>query len=483
MSEKHRRREGLRRSARIAVAATAVAAATAAFAGYESREKLGIGKDVDPLHETYLPVVSDRPFDEIRAQDEKEKARFEKRQRQLLERRYELADRPSDVRMAGGRKAVQRGVRVKLPKGSTWEQLASLSPEEIRSQGVWPEGFLPLPHAKHETGGQVIPEDHIETIERLERRSLERFDVDFDLPEHLLPEFPPPIFLTTRPELGDVSQGQLLSIANYYELMHGLLTPVQMEGLRLLLTPFPQQQFNQTEDRKVAEPSLGIACLDCHANGHTNAAFHLNPDTRPHVARFRLDTVSLRGMHNQQIHGSKRSLRSVEDFTEFEQRTAYFDGDQVTAAKKGVNLPDRASQVALMAQMQNLFDFPPAPKLDVFGRLDRARATEQELRGEALFFGKARCGECHPAPFYLDDKMHDLRVDRFYEPHESNGKWIAAVGPIKTFTLRGIKDSPPYLHDGRLPTLDDAVEFFNLVTGVKLSAQEKEDLTAFLLCL
>jgi hypothetical protein len=34
----------------------------------------------------------------------------------------------------------------------------------------------------------------------------------------------------------------------------------------------------------------------------------------------------------------------------------------VIAAKKGVNLPDRASQVAMMAQMQNLFDFPPAPK-------------------------------------------------------------------------------------------------------------------------
>jgi hypothetical protein len=35
-------------------------------------------------------------------------------------------------------------------------------------------------------------------------------------------------------------------------------------------------------------------------------------------------TVSLRGLFDQQIHGSKRSLRSVEDFTEFEFRTAYF---------------------------------------------------------------------------------------------------------------------------------------------------------------
>jgi cytochrome c peroxidase len=54
------------------------------------------------------------------------------------------------------------------------------------------------------------------------------------------------------------------------------------------------------------------------------------------------------------------------------------------------------------------------------------------------------------------------------------------LGPIKSFTLRGIKDSPPYLHDGRLLTLEDTVEFFNLVLGLKLSAQEKTDLVAFM---
>jgi len=314
----------------------------------------------------------------------------------------------------------------------------------------------------------------------LEKRSLKRFDVEFDLPDHLMPEFPPPIFISTRPDLGDVSQGKLLSIDNYYEIMHGILTPVQMEGLRLLLTPFPQQQFNQTDDRKVEAPSLGVSCLDCHANGHTNAAFHLNPDTRPQIARFRLDTVSLRGMFNQQIHGSKRSLRSIEDFTEFEQRTAYFDGDHVIAAKKGVNLPDRASQVAMMAQMQNIFDFPPAPKLDTFGRLDPNKATEQELKGEEVFFGKGRCAECHPSPFYLDDKMHDLKVGRFYKPEMINGQYNISDGPIKTFTLRGIKDSPPYMHDGRCLTLEDTVELFNLVTRLNLTKEEKDALTAFM---
>src|ERR687891_1521375 len=126
------------------------------------------------------------------------------------------------------------------------------------------------------------------------------------------------------------------------------------------------------------QPSLGVSCFDCHVNGHTTGQFHLNPDIRPQHRRFRIDTVSLRGMFNQQIHGSKRSLRSVEDFTEFEQRTAYFNGDHVAAAKKGANLPDRTSQVALMAQMQNMIDFPPTPKLDLFGKLDPATATEEE---------------------------------------------------------------------------------------------------------
>lgn len=63
---------------------------------------------------------------------------------------------------------------------------------------------------------------------------------------------------------------------------------------------------------------------------------------------LRLDTVSLRGVFNQQIHSSKRSLRSVEDFTESEQRTAYFHGDEIHAIKKGMNTLDR-SQVTHMA--------------------------------------------------------------------------------------------------------------------------------------
>jgi cytochrome c peroxidase len=317
--------------------------------------------DPAPPDTAYRPLPT-RPFSAVKATDEAEKAAVMRRQSALLAQRYDLADRPiAGVRMSAGRKAVQAGVRVKLPAGVTWDQLAAMTPDDIRTRGVFPAGFKPLPHVKQATGGQVFPNRQIDEIQAQEARNLRRFDVDFDLPDHLTPEFPPPIYLTTRPELGDVSRGQVLTIKNYYTIMNGILTPVQMEGLRLLLTPFPQEEFNQTEDRKSADQSLGVTCLDCHVNLHTNGAFHLTPDVRPQAARFRLDTTSLRGMFNQQIHGSKRSLRSVEDFTEFEQRTAYFNGDHVSATRKGVHLPDRPNQVAMMAQMQNIIDFPPAP--------------------------------------------------------------------------------------------------------------------------
>ena len=62
--------------------------------------------------------------------------------------------------------------------------------------------------------------------------------------------------------------------------------------------------------------------------------------------------------------------------------------------------------------------------------------------------------------------MHDLKLERFYQTAQTVNDFVMLPdGPIKTFTLRGIKDSPPYLHDGRLLTLADTVEFFNLVSA------------------
>ena len=295
-------------------------------------------------------------FQAMMARDKADKESVMARQKKLLEERYDLTPRPDGkVTMSRG-KPIQVGPTAKLPEGLTWEQLTAMASDEIREKGLFPKGFLPLPHPKHEVGGMVFPQMEIKQFGRLER-----FDVDFDLPEHFLPEFPPAIYLTTRMDLGDVSQGKVVTEDNFQELFAGILNAKDLVGLRLLVTQFPQQQFNATADRKTDKPDgmRGVSCFDCHVNGHTSGATHLVGDIRPQSHRRRIDTTSLRGVNIQRLFGSQRALKSVEDFTEFEQRGAYFDGDPVAATAKGVNPLERGSQVHFMAEVQEFLAFPP----------------------------------------------------------------------------------------------------------------------------
>jgi cytochrome c peroxidase len=212
-----------------------------------------------------------------------------------------------------------------------------------------------------------------------------------------------------------------------------------------------------------------VSCFACHVNGHTNGAIELAPDNRPNYARLRVDTPTMRGDWAQLMFSSKRSIRTMDHFAEVEE---YFDGDVTMLAAIGGRTLQKP-QSNHMGDFNAIIDFPPAPKLDALNRLIPGKATPAELRGEALFEGKARCSGCHPAVSqFTDNSMHDLQVERFYPGR--------AEGPVKTFPLRGIKDSPPYFHDGRLLTLEDAVLFFDVLLRTKLTAEERADLTAYL---
>jgi cytochrome c peroxidase len=424
-------------------------------------------------------LLGKESFQDVLTRDKADQGSVMARQKKLLDERYDLTPRPDPKLTMSRGKPIQVGPTARLSEGMTWEALAAMSSDEVRDKGLFPRGFLPLPHPKHEVGGMVFPQMEIKLLPRLQR-----FDVDFDLPEQFLPEFPPAIYLTTRPDLGDVSQGKVVTVDNFQEIFRGILNSKDLEGMRLLVTQFPQQQFNATADRKTDQPigMQGVACFDCHVNGHTSGATHLVGDIRPQSHRRRIDTPSLRGVNIQRLFGSQRALKTLEDFTEFEQRAAYFDGDQVSAAAKGINPLERGSQVHFMAEVQELLDFPPAAGLGLDGRLDPKKfdPNTPEMRGQQLFFGKAQCSTCHAPPFYTDNLMHDLKVERFYKTQTINGLVATAQGPIKAFTLRGIKESPPYLHDGRLLTLEDTVEFFNHILELKLDQNEKTALVAFM---
>src|SRR4051794_34447898 len=126
------------------------------FAALAGLALCGISDAADlPPDATYRPLPT-LPFEAVKAQDEAAKPQIMERQQNLLASRYDLADRPiPGVMMSAGRRPVQGGVRVKLPQAVTWDQLGQMSPDEIRQRGLVPPGFMPLPHVKQATGGQV----------------------------------------------------------------------------------------------------------------------------------------------------------------------------------------------------------------------------------------------------------------------------------------------------------------------------------------
>ncbi|GAB4403153.1 MAG: cytochrome b6 [Bacteroidia bacterium] len=386
--------------------------------------------------------------------------------RAYMASRYDLHERTLPGQFSSdGRKAIMAGPVSRLPRGiDSYEALAALGAAEIKARNLFP--YKPLAHPLQSTAHMVFPPSWVQA-----HPEHARIDVDLDIPEAYLPAFPPALYLTTHKELGDVSRGREVTLQNYYAIFDGLLTPEQMEGLKELLRPTPTNWFNHTTHRVTLAPSEGVSCFSCHVNGHTNGAIELAPDSRPHLSRLRMDTPSMRGNYNLMQLSSKRSIRSMDHFAEIEE---YFDGDPGMMQAIGPRGVQR-TVTNRMADFNAIIDFPPAPKLGPTYRLIASLASPQELRGELLFWGKAQCGSCHSGPAFTDDYMHDLQVERFYHGRPE--------GPIKTFPLRGIKDTPPYLHDGRLLTLHDAVEFFNLILELQLAKEEKDDLVAYLLCL
>jgi hypothetical protein len=203
-----------------------------------------------------------------------DRGQIQKRQADLLSERYDLSDRPAQgVTMSRG-KPVQEGVRVKLLEGTTWQALAAMSPEEIREKNLLPKGFYPLPHPNHPEGGMVFPKFQIEEIKKQEGRDLTRVDLDYDLPDHFLPEFPAPIYLTTRTDLGDVSRGTLVTIQNYYALFNGILNPKQLRGSGCCSPP--SHSSSSTRPRIAAQKSRVAAWPALIA---TRTAIRMRPPT------------------------------------------------------------------------------------------------------------------------------------------------------------------------------------------------------------
>lgn len=126
---------------------------------------------------------------------------------------------------------------------------------------------------------------------------------------------------------------------------------------------------------------------------------------------------------------------------------------------------------------------------------DKKAMNASQVRGMALFFGKARCDACHEGINFTSNAYHNLGVGMDkpnpdvgrYEVTKNDSDW----GAFKTPTLREAARTAPYMHDGSLKTLEEVVDFYDkggipnknldqTIRKLNLSATEKSDLVAFL---
>jgi cytochrome c peroxidase len=129
---------------------------------------------------------------------------------------------------------------------------------------------------------------------------------------------------------------------------------------------------------------------------------------------------------------------------------------------------------------------------------DEAAVSDAVKQGHELFFGKAGCRPCHAGNNFTDSNFHNLGVGWNSETmrFDDDGRFTvtqdpADVGRFKTPALREVTRHPPYMHNGSVATLREAVEHYNRggvpnpnldvrVAPLGLSEQEVEALLAFL---
>ena len=223
-----------------------------------------------------------------------------------------------------------------------------------------------------------------------------------------------------------------------------------------------------------AARQAGMSCATCHTNGALNAKLYVpgmstrpgNFDTTGPLFNPKADdgvlnpvTVpSLRGARYLGPYGHDGRMGSLRDFVR-NVIVNEFAGDEPTP-----KIVD-----AITAYIQDI-DFLPNPRLGPEGRLT-AKASAAERRGEALFTKpfphdpRLSCAACHvPSAAFVDHAQHD----------------VGSGGLFKTPTLVNADFNAPYFHDGRFDSYDQVVAYFDRTFDLKLSAQDRRDLVAYL---
>ena len=107
-------------------------------------------------------------------------------------------------------------------------------------------------------------------------------------------------------------------------------------------------------------------------------------------------------------------------------------------------------------------------RYDKYVRNEGAQLTAQELNGLALF--KSKCSSCYATDLFTDGSYRnngitsDFRFDKGREEVTSD---VTDLGKFKVPSLRNVEYTDPYMHDGRLTSLEEVLNHYS--DGVKIS--------------
>jgi cytochrome c peroxidase len=223
-----------------------------------------------------------------------------------------------------------------------------------------------------------------------------------------------------------------------------------------------------------AARQAGMSCDTCHVNGTSNPRLFVTGmssvpgtfDTTGPLFNPKADdgikdpvTVpSLRGARFLAPYGHDGRIASLREFVR----------NVIVNEFSG---PEPSPEIldAVTAYIQDI-DFLPNPRLELDGKL-KGPASESEKRGEALFAKpfthdpSLSCAGCHmPSAGFTDHRQHD----------------VGSMGLFKTPTLLNANFNGPYFHDGRYGSYEQVVIHFDRLFYLGLSAQDRQDLVAYL---
>ena len=153
--------------------------------------------------------------------------------------------------------------------------------------------------------------------------------------------------------------------------------------------------------------------------------------------------------------------------------------------------------------------------------VDTGSLSAAARRGQALFQGRAGCAACHSGSRFTDDKPHNtgvpdnpeiwadprrhsafvtyakfMGIENYMSLREDPGAYVRTHRPetrrsFLTPTLRELKWTAPYMHNGVFRSLEEVVDFYDAGGGgdplkdprlkpLGLTPEEKADLLAFL---